>query len=111
MKHASNLTLFSKPIKLIVADYDANGKSDIAVFHPSTGVWYILRISDGAVQTTQWGSLSDKPQPADYDNDGTADFAIFRPSTSDWWIQNFFGGCKVVHYGTTGDIPVSSPAN
>jgi hypothetical protein len=24
------------------ADFDADGKTDLAVFHPSTGIWYFM---------------------------------------------------------------------
>lgn len=44
-------------------DYDGYGKTDIAVWRPGDGMWYILRSSDGGMTITQWGTgdLNDVP--------------------------------------------------
>jgi hypothetical protein len=36
-------------------DYDGDGRTDIAVWRPSTGVWWVMRSSDGVIVTRQWG--------------------------------------------------------
>ena len=45
--------------------FDANAATDIAVYRPSTGVWYLLRDQDGFVGI-QFGSATDKPVPNAY---------------------------------------------
>ena len=37
-------------------DFDKDGKTDIAVWRPGDGYWYILRSSDQGVTQTQWGT-------------------------------------------------------
>jgi hypothetical protein len=39
-------------------DFDGDGKADVAVYRPSSGMWYI---AGGA--TTQWGAAGDVPVP------------------------------------------------
>ena len=89
------------------SNFDADGISDVAVFRPSTGVWYALNSTNGAAQIIPFGSNGDKIVPGDYDADGIADFAVFRPSTGVWYIQKSTGGYIILPFGINGDIPVS----
>jgi len=48
----------------VPADYDGDGKADIAVWRPGEGYWYILKSSDGGVVQIQWGTVGDVPVSA-----------------------------------------------
>ena len=81
-------------------DYDGNGTTDIAVFRPSNGVWYVLNGT-----SAQWGTSGDIPVPGDYNGDGTTDFAVFRPSEGVWYVS----GGSTVQWGASTDIPLTLP--
>ena len=44
------------------ADFDGDGKTDIAVFRPNGGNWYMLRSAQG-FGTVQFGASGDRPVP------------------------------------------------
>ena len=69
-------------------DYEGDGKMDLAIWRPSTGVWWILTSTSNFTTflTRSWGAQGDVPVPGDYDGDGATDLAIWRPSTGVWWI-------------------------
>jgi hypothetical protein len=81
--------------------------TDIAVFRPSNGAWYVLNTVDGSLTAQMWGMAGDKPVPGDYDGDGKVDFAVFRPSDSHWYIlRSFDGGMDAPVWGLSTDEPV-----
>lgn len=47
----------------VPADYDGDGKTDIAVFRTTTGTWYLLQSSKGFA-AVQWGMQEDIPIPS-----------------------------------------------
>ena len=94
------------------ADYDGDGITDAAVYHPSTGVWTIRTASSGFAtgSTFQWGVTGDVPVPGDYDGDGIADIAVYRPASGVWFIRQSYDrqhDVRVVPvWPEHGDMPV-----
>ncbi len=89
-----------------LADFDGDGKSDITIWRPENGYWYIIRSSQGLNQV-QWGAEGDIPVPGDYDGDGKTDIAVWRPSRCYWYIiRSSDGIITYTLWGALNDIPV-----
>jgi hypothetical protein len=89
------------------ADFDGDGHSDISLFRPSNGHWYLKNSGNGTTITAGFGLSGDIPVTGDYDGDGKADLAVFRPSNSHWYVQGSASGTVAnLGFGVAGDIPV-----
>jgi FG-GAP repeat/FG-GAP-like repeat len=83
-------------------DFDGDGKSDVSVFRPSTGVWYLQQSAAGFAGLA-FGQSGDRIVPADYDGDGKTDLAVFRSGV--WYIQRSQLGFIGFSFGLSTDIP------
>lgn len=89
------------------ADFDGDARTDVSVFRPSTGTYYIFNSSNSSVTALNWGLNGDVPVPDDYDGDGRTDIAIYRSGS--WYALNSSNG-NVTSYswGITGDVPAAA---
>ena len=92
---------------LVTADFTGDYKTDLMVYRPSSGTWF-LKASDGVTTgSLVWGASTDLPVAGDYDGNGQTDIAVYRPSTGVWYIRYTpAGNSTAIQWGATGDIPV-----
>lgn len=90
------------------SDFDGDGVSDLSVFRPSSGTWFILNSGSNTVTTIPFGSNGDIPIDGDFDGDQRADACIYRPSTGVWFFLRSSNGTALGAQfgGMPGDKPV-----
>jgi hypothetical protein len=61
-----NLGLASMGDVPVAADYDGDGKTDLAIWRGPSGLWTVIKSSDGSMTTKTWGmsSSGDIPVPS-----------------------------------------------
>ena len=99
-----NVTVTAAPVDEAVNDFDGGGTTDVAVFRPDNGTWYLRTASSAAIV---WGQNGDIPVPGDYDNNGTTDLAVYRPANNAWYVRTATPFAVV--WGTSGDRPLTLP--
>jgi hypothetical protein len=108
VSQAARFTVFGEATvnNAAFVDFDGDRKTDISIFRPSNGQWWLSRSSDSAPNVFEFGTGSDNIVPADFTGDGKTDIAVWRPSSGEWFVLRseditYFS----FPFGQNGDTP------
>ena len=75
-------------------DYDGDGRTDLAIYRPSTGLWAVFNLATGTTSAYQWGMPGDVPVPGDYLGTGRLQIGILSPLDSGRFSIRRRGGTR-----------------
>ncbi|MBS1793886.1 MAG: hypothetical protein JSS81_08525 [Acidobacteria bacterium] len=89
-----------------LSDFDGDDRTDVSIFRPATGEWWIRGSATGRTNAVRFGAAADRLVPADYTGDGKTDLAVWRPDTGQWFVlRSEDGSYYSVPFGAAGDVP------
>jgi hypothetical protein len=69
------------------SDFNGDGRSDVAIYDPATGDWYIRQDDGSAVSVAMGYDNYAYPAPGDFDNDQIVDLAVYDGALKQWHVR------------------------
>lgn len=94
---------------LAINDFNGNGRSDLAVYGPLSGQWFVRCLTgELLVWGDSWGGASMTPSLGDFDGDGKADFVVYNAALGAWYGKSSAGNLLMwaLPWGAPGMKPV-----
>lgn len=95
----------------LLADTNNDGRDEIVVWRPSTGMWYGVdpMTSNWTIDDLQWGDKDDVPLIGDFNGDGKDDLAVWRAKINSWNVRAATGEVLINDFklGEYHDAPLA----
>ena len=92
----------------VSGDFDGDGKTDLAVYHETSGYWFVLLSTTGSISYQKFGEPGYSPVQGDFDGDAKADLAVYYETSGYWYIlPSTTGSISYQKLGEPGYSPVS----
>ena len=92
-------------------DYNNDGLSDMAVYNPAGGLWYVESFwGEDIAWAEPWGWDGASLCPGEFNGDHCWDMAVFDGLSGGWFVRSISGGVVAwgVPWGWPGAIPVTT---
>jgi hypothetical protein len=115
------LSVYQKGDVPLVGDWKGNGTSQLGLYRPKTGQWFLDRNGNRIwnkckkdLCVNSFGSPGDIPVSGDWSGTALTQIGVFRPTTGEWFLDLNGNGVwdgptvdlYISGYGQAGDIPV-----
>jgi hypothetical protein len=101
----------------VVGDWTGSGQTEVGVFRPSTGEWFLDKDNTPFISTTatniiyihDWGTSGDMPVVGDWAATGTDSIGVWRPSTGNWYLHKtavIFDNSSYISDNAANIVPV-----